>query len=138
MNLKLHRSLFLHDGIFGELTNEQNVKVASTLEHAYDSGNGDGSFKPKLQNGTFTCVKGQHRLEHMKAPFTTFEITGVTGHTNILFHTGNYNEDSNGCVLLGENVQSVGKMHMVVFSKITFTKFMDSLKDVDRFTLTVT
>lgn len=139
MNLRLIRNTYADDGIFGTLENpETNEVIACTLEHAYDSNAGDGSYSPKLQNGTYNCVRGTHKLTHSD-PFETFEITGVPGHVGILFHSGNYNEDSDGCVLLGHQVLSRpgGKGDMIISSRNTFNKFMDLQKDINEFTLTV-
>lgn len=138
MTLKLHNTLFRDDGIFGSLKDESNNEIAVTLQHAYDSGLGDGTYVPKVSPGTYICVKGSHRLEHMLTHFTTFEITGVKGHTNILFHVGNYNRDSDGCVLLGEYTMDSGKERIVTHSRVTFDRFMNLLKDLNQFTLIVT
>lgn len=137
MDLKLKRIDYFSDGIFGELSDSTGHKLAVTLEHAYDSGNGNGSYSPKLPNGTYTCLRGVHKL-HDGVPFETFEITGVPGHTGILFHVGNYNKDSDGCVLVGTNQETVGKVHMIDESRYAFKRFMDSQKGKDKFTLTVT
>jgi hypothetical protein len=41
----------------------------------------------------------------MTEDFTTFEVEGVDGHDNILFHWGNYGQrDSQGCFLVGQMV----------------------------------
>lgn len=137
MNLKLKRIDYFTDGIFGELSDDKGHKIASTLEHAYDSGHGGGSYKPKLPNGTYNCVRGMHQL-HDSKPFETFEITNVPGHKGILLHIGNFNKDSEGCVLLGTEQTNTGKFHMIAHSKAAFQRFMDLQKGVDKFTLTVT
>src|SRR4051812_34647731 len=98
MNLKLVRKEFRQDGIFSELYDEQDNLIAHTLEHAYLlGGKGPGeegyTYIPKIPNGTFTCQRGPHRLHGMDHDFETFEITGVEGHDNLLFHWGNYNKD---------------------------------------------
>src|SRR5271169_2411605 len=87
------------NGIFGTLTDDSGNTYA-TLEHAYEQP--DGSYAPKTPPGTYTCQKGMHTLEHHPAPFQAFEITNVPNHTDILIHIGNYNADSEGCVLIGE------------------------------------
>lgn len=133
MNLTLKNDDFLADGIFGTLSDENNQTLCVTLQHAYDSANGDGSFLPKLPPGVYKCVRGQHQLASMHQPFTTFEITGVLGHTNILFHQGNYDKDSEGCVLLG--VARSGDM--ILHSAIAFKQFMQLQDGIDFFTLTV-
>lgn len=138
MKLKLHRTNKNEHGVFGELLDENNRRIAVTLEHSYDSGHGDGSYSSKIPNGTYACNRGQHRLEHMTKPFETFEIEKVPGHFDILFHTGNYNQDSNGCVLLGTSIIDTGKIHMITKSKAAFDQFMNKLKGINSFTLIVT
>jgi hypothetical protein len=134
--MKLMRSQFRSDGIFSRLYNEHGVPIAYTLEHAYEQP--DGTWAPKIPNGTFNCVRGEHQLHGMTQPFETFEITGVTGHVNLLFHAGNYDRDSEGCVLLGNAVVTQGDgTEMVVNSKLTFSEFMSNLNGVNEFMLTV-
>jgi hypothetical protein len=125
MTLTLTRKDCTPDGVFSELTDEKGRLSLITLEHSFDS-------KPKVYDGTFTCVRGVHRL-HNNIPFETFEITGVQGHTGILFHIGNYNKDSDGCVLLGMDRQD----DMITHSAIAFSKFTALLEGVQTFILVV-
>jgi hypothetical protein len=134
MNLKLIRNEFRQDGIFGTLETELGKQLAITLEHAYADLQG---WSPKLPDGDFVCVRGTHRLDHSSGPFETFQIIGVPGHTGILFHIGNFNFDSDGCVLLGENIVQMSGARAISSSKITFQKFMDFQSDVDEFSLNV-
>ncbi len=135
MNLKLIHKDFLPDGIFGELT-DGNL-LFHTLEHAYYTENGDGSYAPKLQPGVYKCVRGPHKL-HNTPVFETFEVTGVKGHSGILFHVGNFNADSDGCILLGKTQTRDKKHHFIGQSKVAFKEFMDLLTGINEFTLTVT
>ena len=131
MDLTLTRKLKEEDGIFSILSNESGSVIAMTLEHSYDN-------EPKIPNGTFTCVRGQHLLHGMTEDFTTFEITGVEGHSNLLFHWGNYNKDSEGCVLLGQQtVDDSSGDKMITNSRATFTKFMEIQEGLDSFILIV-
>ena len=138
MNLTLTRKQARADGIFGVLTDETGKEIAVTLEHAYL--NAQQGYSPKLNDGDHKCVRGQHQLASMTAPFETFEITGVPNHTSILFHQGNYNKDSEGCVLLGRSLaydnQGAGTQ-MIAMSKTTFKYFMDLQSGINEFTLTV-
>ena len=120
------------DGIFGELWGEDaKDPLCVTLEHSYDG-------VPKLPPGEYTCVRGPHRLHSMTQDFETFEITGVPGHTNILFHWGNYNSDSDGCVLLGRSLGRAGAGYqMITSSRKAFATFMAATAGVDSFTLEV-
>jgi len=140
MNLKLVNQVKEADGIFGTLTSEDGTFSCVTLQHAYDSGLGNGSFEPKLPSGTYICQRSMHQLEGMTAPFETFQIMNVPNHTNMLIHAGNYNNDSDGCVLVGRRIvpnPDAPGSNMITSSKNTFNAFMDLQKGVDQFTLTV-
>ncbi len=120
----LTRTRFSDDGIFGELTTDAGEHVAFTLEHSY-------ADKPKLPNGEYICVRGQHVLH--SGPVETFEITGVPGHAGILFHKGNTQDDSEGCCLLGTSI--VG--NNLTESKKAFDHFLSLLDGQYSFQLTV-
>lgn len=129
MTLQLVRESFRPDGIFSRLILEDGTQYYC-LEHSYDC-------KPKIYDGEFTCVRGQHQLAHMSQPFETFEITGVQGHSNILIHVGNWNSDSEGCVLIGDGWADSPQGRMIVESRIAFTDFMNRMAGIDSFQLTV-
>ena len=119
-------------GVFGELTQDDGTHIAYTLEHNFDG-------QPKVAAGTYTCVRGEHRLNGMTDDFTTFEITGVSDFqgrhvSGILFHWGNYNKDSEGCVLLGTGVTDT----MVTNSRSAFENFMTKVLPLDCQSFTIT
>ena len=122
------------DGVFSRLyLNDE--KFAVTIEHAFEGV--DMQFAPKLPRpGWYRCVRGMHQLEHGPR-FETFEITGVPGHRGILFHVGNFNRNSDGCVLLGERLHTESEMWWIDNSLNTFTRFMAANADVDEFDLEV-
>jgi hypothetical protein len=130
VSFKLTRKQFRVDGVFSELSDSKGNIVAHTLEHSYGNA-------PKITNGVWKCVRGPHRLHNMTEDFITFEITGIAGHTDLLFHWGNYNKDSEGCVLMGEADVMSGNIEMITNSKATFAKWMTSLDGIDEFELTV-
>lgn len=130
MKLILERNDQRSSGIFGVLSDEAGNLLAVTLEHAYFSSE---TWLPKIPPGSYQCVRGLHRLHGMAEPFSTFEITGVTGHSNLLFHWGNYNRDSDGCVLLGR--ERYGSI--ISHSKDTFAEFMKLLENESSFQLEV-
>ncbi len=140
MNLTLRRNDFGEFGIFGTLLDEKSNLVAITLEHSYEKDIGPNSwvYEPKLPIGEYKCVRGLHQL-HNQVGFETFEVKGVPGHTGILFHAGNQNSDSDGCILLGRKIalNFDGPGNMITSSKNTFLKFMDLQRGVNEFTLTV-
>lgn len=134
--MKLTRKLALKAGIFSELVDDQGVFMAHGLEHAYGCTQGRGVFyAPKLPPGTYTCRRGHHELH--SGPIETFEICGVPGHTGILFHKGNFQEDSEGCVLLGLKTYPNNPKPGIGESTDAFHAFMESLAGIDEFTLEV-
>ena len=121
------------EGIFGELSIGEDRHVACTLEHAYEAVDADGvvHWSPKLPDGEYTCVFGDHMLH--SGPIKTFEITGVPGHQGILFHSGNTEGDSEGCVLLGTTVQG----NSILESKKALGVFLGIQLGLQQFSLTV-
>lgn len=130
MNLKLIRKTRIASGIFGVILDDQDQQIAVTLEHAYRDYS--GNYGPKLPRGVYTCKRGTHALKD-GIPFEAFEILNVPGHTGVLFHVGNYNEDSEGCVLLGDEVNG----NMITQSKDAFKEFMALQEGCDEFQIQV-
>ena len=128
--MKLTRYEYGEDGVFGNLTGDDNTPIAVTLEHAYP--NDYGGWTSKINDGSYYCLRGNHQLEGMTHTFETFQIV-VAGHTDILFHQGNYNKDSEGCVLLGK--ERTG--NMIMASALAFEDFMALMDGINNFTLTV-
>lgn len=126
MNLTLRRTSYTDDGIFGNLFDESANIVCVTLEHSYHR-------VPKIPSGLYTCVRGFHRLEGAADSFQTFEVTGVPGHTGVLFHVGNLNKDSSGCILVGTAVGA----SCIIESKLAFKNFMMLQASLDSFELLV-
>ncbi len=127
MDLKLVRIRKASDGVFSELFDENGHKLASCIEHAYPNGDGKPQlWGPKLPPGRYVCNRGMHRLHGMQSDFETFEITGVPGHTNILFHPGNTQADSEGCVLVGRDFcrSTPTGPQIINCSRITFDALM--------------
>ena len=134
MNLKLKRTEYRSDGIFSDCYDDIGQVFMRTLEHAY----GEETYLPKVAPGVYTCKRSMHRLHGMTEDFETFEIMGVEGHNNILFHWGNYNRDSEGCVLCGDTEAVIDNgVHIVTGSRKKFAAFMALQNGIDEFELTV-
>lgn len=135
MDLTLQRVEKGPDGVFGSLTNSINgVLVAVTLERAYQ---GSSTWNAKIPEGKYLCLRGRHQLSSGK-PFETFEVTGVPGHFGLLFHPGNFDSDSKGCILVGETVEHVDPdSKMVTNSREAFATFMIYQEGLESFNLTV-
>ena len=124
--MRLIRSDMKESGIFGTLQSNDVEFTCLTLEHSFDG-------RPALPPGTYLCKRSKHRLEGMEHDFTTFEVQNVPSHTGVLFHWGNTNADSSGCILLGET-RIADELRS---SRNAFARFMEYMTQVDIFTLDV-
>lgn len=91
--------------------------------------------------GSYFCKKVFDRKSGNLVPIkVTYEITQVPNRAGILFHCGNSNRDTLGCVLLGEMFRNGGAMfgQQILNSRDAFQRFIDLLKPIDTFTLKVT
>ena len=113
------------DGCFGVLLHD-NVPFAVTLERTYDD------LKVKIPAGIHKC----HRSRYNKGGYDTFEIE-IEGHSRILFHKGNTELHSDGCILVAESFAMFGDRPGIALSGDGFTEFMKRTGGVDSFMLTV-
>ena len=135
MDLTLNRTAYRQDGIFGEIRGIIGDYFAITLEHAYPLG---AVWVAKIPPGEYLCKRGMHNLFRLPNSFETFEVTGVDGHTGLLFHPGNYDNDSEGCILLGQKIMNLGfGQEMISNSKQAFADFMALQAGLDTFNLEV-
>lgn len=134
MNLILKDRVYLPEGIFGKLQSPAGVKLFETLERSYPQENvppGGYNFLPKLRAGTYVCERGMHHLH--SGPLETFEITGVPGHTGVLFHPLNLQSGSEGCVGVGRALY----VDAITNSRDAFEEFLKLQTGLSHFTLTV-
>ena len=87
--------------------------------------------------GKYICK----RFHGTKWP-NTFEIVrsgtdGVDGHKYLLFHAGNVEADSEGCIILGSSVFKLKGFRAIANSGLTFKIFLDYTKNVNDFPLTI-
>ena len=124
--LTLKRVAILPDGAFGVLLWDSRP-FAVSLERTFD----DGKTKiPAI--GEFNCFRSRFH----RGGYDTFEIA-VSGHSRILFHRGNIETDSEGCVLIGEQFGILNGKPAILQSVLGFSEFMKLTQDVDQFQLTV-
>lgn len=135
--------------------------ISFTLRRLLDSGEGDGVIGvlmgfytleeeaddplgyPRIPAGRYICKRSRFH----RGGYDTFEITGVPGRSRILFHKGNTEEDTMGCVLLGMELgtlvvrdEETGERRRkvaVLRSGDAFREFMDALRGVDEWEVVV-
>lgn len=116
------------DGTFGVII-DGDKPFALTLENKWLNNQRNISCIPE---GRYIC----RRYSSAKYP-DTFEVTNVPGRSHILFHTGNTNEDTAGCILVAEQFGELNKAIAILASKPGFREFMERLIDVDVFELII-
>lgn len=87
-----------------------------------------------------SCIPtGQYLCKRVDSPKygNTFEITNVEGRSHVLFHPGNRDVNTEGCILLGQYYGKLSGDRAVLNSGNTFDKFIKELSDVNEFKLTV-
>lgn len=145
MNPTLVRKDFRVDGIFGELWDERGEFYCVTLERAYprkeitypeETQNTYSPFTylPKIPPGKYRCT----RFNSPHLGYIVWMLHDVPGHDHCLIHIGNYNENSDGCVLVGKqigNKTDLGKM--IMSSEPTFKKLMKDTESLTEMQLTV-
>lgn len=96
-----------------------------TLENPW-RGNGHDSSIP---TGMYVCkrVMSPHFGD-------TFEVANVPNRSHILFHAGNTEKDTLGCILLGMRTNGVDAIYD---SRIGVKKFLDFLAGVNEFALEI-
>lgn len=140
MDLRLIRDRKRPDGVFSTLFTDTYDQLCVSVTHAYKDA-ATGMWEPKTPPGKYRCVRGMHAL-HDGVQFETFEIMDVPGHTDILFHVGNWNENSEGCECVGlkmieGNHKGKPLVAMVTNSGVAFQRFMAAQEGCDEFELTV-
>lgn len=125
-----------NDGTYGVLM-DGNKPVMLTLEESWK---GNVPKESCIPDGMYLCrrVRSPHFGE-------TFEVTNVEGRSHILFHAGNTEIDTLGCILLGSEWGAIetkdddsGEVEMqtaVLESRKAFNKFMALQQGVDEFNL---
>ena len=115
---------------YGVLRKENTVPFALTLERAWrDNARGISC----IPTGIYTCVR------HVSPKFgETFWLQDVPGRSEILFHKGNIDDDSHGCIIVGEAFNFVRGEDGITASAEGFAEFMRMQQGVDSFTLTIT
>lgn len=129
MDMILNRISNTEHGTFGVLISG-SIPLCVTLEPPWYNNTKNISCIPA---GSYVCKKVQSpRFGE------TYEVTDVKGRSHILFHAGNFLNDTQGCILLGDSYKSFGRnVHGIANSKIAFLRFMAVLHGRTEFNLII-
>jgi len=120
-------------GTFGAIVFE-NIPFALTLEREWLDN------LPSVGNTPGSCIPaGEYICKRVNSPRfgNTFEVTNVENRTHILFHKGNLDDDSRGCILIGEEFGQLGSSSGIKSSKAGYNEFMAILSNDDEFRLII-
>jgi hypothetical protein len=117
-------------GAFGQIWLRDSAPFAVTLERTYED---SGPPQTKIRPGQWRC----QRRRYNRGGYDTWEIL-IPGHSAILFHKGNKELHSDGCVLLGESLFDFNPAEGlqdpgVADSNGAFKEFMGLTSGLDQF-----
>ncbi len=121
-DIELVRVSVAPEGAFGVVLIDGVPPGLVTLERTYptDDIRPRGPQYVKIPAGRYLC----RRTTFQRGGYETYEVTGVVGHDRLLFHRGNVEGDSEGCILLGQRFGLVRGQPAVLESAIAFAVFM--------------
>ena len=124
MKLILTRHARRADYTIGRLEDENGKKICDTLEpiwRNYDGGEMKIPRKSAIPEGSYRVVVTKSQRFGKYLPL----LVGVPGFEGVRIHAGNTSRDTEGCILVGQNLQ-VGK---VLWSRITLEKLMKLIEN---------
>lgn len=121
--LTLIRIAYISDGTFGVLLDYDNTPFCLTLEREWRNNEKNVSCIPR---GKYIC----QRVQSPKFG-NTFEVLNVPKRSHILFHKGNIEDDSHGCIIVGEEYGIYKHKVAILSSGKAFHEFMTLLNPDD-------
>ena len=132
MELILTRIARKAEYTIGRLEDENGMKISDTLEPTWRNYKGGELKIPKksaIPEGTYRVVVTKSQRFQKYLPL----LVGVPGFEGVRIHAGNTSRDTEGCILVGQNLQ-VGK---VLWSRITLEKLMKLIENEKEIYLTI-
>ena len=120
------------DYTIGRLDDENGVKICDTLEPTWRNYKGGELKVPRksaVPEGTYPVVVTKSKKFGKYLPL----LVGVPGFEGVRIHSGNTVNDTEGCILVGQNLIK-GK---VLLSRLTLEKLMRLIENEKRIFLTI-
>ena len=131
--LILRRVVTGNQGTFGNLVFE-NIPFALSLEREWLDN------KPSVGDVAGSCIPaGEYTCEKVNSPRfgKTYEVLNVPNRTHILFHKGNLDDDSRGCILVGESFGDINSFSGILSSKAGYNELMGIMGGDKQFRLII-
>lgn len=129
MKVTIQRTHMRKDGTFGVLSID-GLPICLTLERQWLNN----------EKGKSCIPAGCYVAARVQSPKfgNTFEVMNVASRDKILFHGGNIDDDSHGCILLGEqfNIWNDGTC-CIASSKVAVAEFLQRTASVNEFDLEI-
>jgi hypothetical protein len=121
-DLELVRVSIAPEGAFGVILVDLIPTGVVTLERTYPVAESAprGAQFVKIPPGFYRCV----RTAYMRGGYDSYEVTGVAGHSRLLFHAGNDELNSEGCILVGQRFGLLNGQPAVLSSQLGFGEFI--------------
>ena len=132
MKLVLIRHARRADYTIGRLEDENGKRICDTLEPTwrdYKGGEMKIPRKSAIPEGSYRVVVTKSQRFQKYLPL----LVGVPGFEGVRIHAGNTSRDTEGCILVGQNLQ-VGK---VLWSRITLERLMKIIENEKEIYLTI-
>jgi len=100
---------------------------AVSVERTFEDG------RPIITQGAYKCT----RSAYVKGGYETFEVH-VEGHSRILFHKGNVEEDSAGCIVVAASFGEMRERTAVLDARTGFGRLMEATAGLAGFAMQVT
>ena len=120
----IKRVAILEEGAFGVML-FLGTPFSVTLERTFDDG------RPVIPAGRYVCKPRRYN----RGGYQTYEITGVEGHSLLLFHKANWETDLEGCVGIGESFETLDGRLGIAQSSKGFIEFMEKVGDLPTFSV---
>lgn len=91
--IKLKRIIIANTAILGKAFDESGKEIARTLENPHR----DTAKDSAIPCGSYQCEKDN------TGKFQFYKVLNVPGRQNIEIHQGNYERDTEGCILFGDS-----------------------------------
>lgn len=129
MKMRLARTSYTEYGTWGILHDKDDIPFCVTLEN------------PWIDNvPRVSCIPvGLYECQRVDSPKfgDTFEVMNVHGRTHILFHKGNTEFDTLGCIMVGSRFGQLSDVPAILESNPAFNLFKAMQAGQDTFELAI-